>query len=122
VTEQQVRYEVVDGGARWAAALPWLVPPRRIASNAPLSVLAAKKTVRLVATNQRTGRPGAGNIAAAPPDTTKAAKLQTVVTDLAAETDSVVTRLARLATADWDAPTPGRSADLFAALPTGGRP
>ncbi len=71
VTEQQVRYEVVDGVA-WLTidrpearnALNKAVRDglfagvhrfntqqlaRRIASNAPLSVLAAKKTVRLVA-------------------------------------------------------------------------
>src|ERR1700721_2048599 len=57
------------------------------------------------ATSRRAGRTGAGHIAA-PPDTAKAAILQTVVADLAAETDSLVTILARLATADWDTPTP----------------
>jgi uncharacterized protein (TIGR03084 family) len=57
------------------------------------------------ATSRRAGRTGAGHIAA-PPDTAKAAVLQTVVADLAAETDSLVTILARLATADWDTPTP----------------
>jgi uncharacterized protein (TIGR03084 family) len=58
------------------------------------------------ATSQRAGPTGAGHIAAAPPDTTKAAVLQTVVADLAGETDSLVTILARLGTADWSAPTP----------------
>ena len=43
---------------------------------------------------------------AAPPDTAKAAVLQTILADLAAETDSLVTILARLATTDWDTPTP----------------
>jgi len=57
------------------------------------------------ATSRRAGRTGAGHIAA-PPNTAKAAVLQTVVADLAAETDSLVTILARLATADWDTPTP----------------
>ena len=57
------------------------------------------------ATSRRAGRTGAGHIAA-PPDTAKAAVLQTIVADLAAETDSLVTILARLATADWDTPTP----------------
>ena len=57
--------------------------------------------------NQPAGRPhrSVGHIAA-PPDTAKAAVLQTVVADLAVETDSLVTILARLATADWDTPTP----------------
>ncbi len=58
------------------------------------------------ATSQRAGRTGAGRIAAAPSDTTTAAVLQTVVADLAGETDSLVTILARLGTADWAAPTP----------------
>jgi len=52
------------------------------------------------------GGPVAGGPAAAKPDTTKAAVLQTVAADLAAETDSLVTILAELGKAAWDAPTP----------------
>jgi uncharacterized protein (TIGR03083 family) len=85
VTEQPVRYEVVDGVA-------WLT------INRPETRNARNKAVR-------DGRTGAGHITA-PPDTAKAAVLQTIVADLAAETDSLVTILARLATADWDALTP----------------
>ena len=58
------------------------------------------------ATGQRAGRPDTSDAAAAPPTPAKAAVLQTVVADLAAETDSLVTMLARLGTADWDAATP----------------
>jgi uncharacterized protein (TIGR03084 family) len=58
------------------------------------------------ATGQRADPTGAGHIVPAPPDTTKAAVLQTVAADLAAETDSLVTILARLGRADWDATTP----------------
>ena len=64
-------------------------------------------------TSQRNGSPVAGDPvvgdpAAATPGTTKAAVLQTVVADLAAETDSLVTILAGLGTAAWDASTPAR--------------
>jgi uncharacterized protein (TIGR03084 family) len=52
-------------------------------------------------------RSGAGHIAA-PPDATKAVVLPTVVADLAAETGSLVTILARLGSADWNAPTPAQ--------------